>query len=311
MTSVTRIEEQSQAFNNTETLNQVVEKVILPNISLRESDVELFEDEPIEYIRRDLEGSDSETRRRAATDFLRQLMEQFQGLVSQTVKNYIGQYLGNYSSNPKDNWTSKDTAVYLFCSVAGKGASTASHGITSTNPEFNIGEFFQDNLANDLVAKEGVHPILKVDAIKFVYLFRSMITKEQWQQVMPLLVNHLGDSNYVVYTYASVAVERTLYLTDESGRPIIDPSAITPLSNDLLEHLFSLIEKDSKPEKVQENEFLMRCVMRVLIVIRAGVLPIIESVLNHLVNITKVICTNPSNPRFYYYHFESIGALIK
>lgn len=311
LTSITRIQEQSQAFNNADTLNQVVEKVILPNISLRDSDVELFEDEPIEYIRRDLEGSDSETRRRAATDFLRQLMEQFQDLVSQTVKSYIDEYLRNFNSDPENNWKSKDTAVYLFCSVAARGVATASHGVTATNPAFSIGDFFQSNLANDLVAKDGVHPILKVDAIKFLYLFRSMITKEQWQQVMPLLVNHLGDSNYVVYTYASVAVERTLYLTDESGRSIIDPSAITPLSKDLLEHLFSLVEKDQKPEKVQENEFLMRCVMRVLIVIKDGVLPISDSVLNHLVNITKVICANPSNPRFYYYHFESLGALIR
>jgi len=30
------------------------------------SDEELFEDDPLDYIRRDLEGSDSDTRRRSA-----------------------------------------------------------------------------------------------------------------------------------------------------------------------------------------------------------------------------------------------------
>ena len=65
----------------------------MPNLSLRESDVELFEDEPIEFIRKDLEGSDSDTRRRAATDFLRQLMEQFEQLVSKVVTRYIEHYL--------------------------------------------------------------------------------------------------------------------------------------------------------------------------------------------------------------------------
>ncbi|KAG9544311.1 Cse1-domain-containing protein, partial [Aureobasidium melanogenum] len=60
-----------------------------------------------------------------------------------------------------------------------------------------------------------------------------------------------------------------------------------------------------------ENEFLIKCVMRVLIVIREGVLPILDMVLTNLINIVKVIRHNPSNPRFYYYHFESIGAVVR
>ena len=36
-------------------------------MEMRECDVELFEDNPEEFIRRDLEGSDVDTRRRAAS----------------------------------------------------------------------------------------------------------------------------------------------------------------------------------------------------------------------------------------------------
>lgn len=310
LTSIARIDEQAQAFHDEAVLNQVVEKVILPNISLRDSDVEMFEDEPIEYIRRDLEGSDSDTRRRAATDFLRQLMTQFEDLVTHNVMGYVANYMQNYNADRTENWRSKDTAVYLFCSIAAKGVPTASHGVIQTNPLTDVGQFFQDNLAADLLTEAG-HPLLKVDSIKYLYLFRSLITKEQWQQVMPLLVNHLGDNRYVVYTYAGIAVERVLYLTDDKGKPVIDPAAVTPLAKDLLLHLFSLIEKDPAPEKVQENEFLMRCVMRVLIVIKDGVIPLTDDVLSHLLKITNIIYANPSNPRFYYYHFESLGALIR
>jgi exportin-2 (importin alpha re-exporter) len=310
LTSTTANAEQAKPFNDSNVLAQVVQKVILPNLSLRDSDIEMFEDEPIEFIRRDLEGSDSETRRRAATDFLRKLMEQFETPVTTVVSTYVQQYLALYSKNPKANWRSKDTAVYLFCSIAAKGTPTAARGVTQTNSLVDVGEFFSDNLAGDLTGPD-VEPLLKVDAIKYLYLFRSIITKEQWQQAMPLLVNRLGDSNYVVYTYAAIAVERVLYLADENGKPLIDPAHITPLTRDLVEHLFSLIEQDSAPEKIQENEFLMRCVMRLLIVIKEGVLPITDTVLQHLVSITNIIYRNPSNPRFYYYHFESIGALIR
>ncbi|OJD23229.1 hypothetical protein ACJ73_05416 [Blastomyces percursus] len=311
LTSIARSPEHAVAFQEESTLSQITEKVILPNINLRESDIEMFEDEPIEFIRRDLEGSDNDTRRRAATDFLRQLLEKFEQSVTKAVTQYADHYLAEYNKNPSEQWKAKDTAVYLFSAIAAKGVATASHGVTSTNSLVNITDFFQKHLASDLVAETGIQPILKVDAIKYLYAFRSLITKEQWQEVLPLLVKHLGASEYVVYTYAAVAVERILFLTDGKGQPVIPPSSITPLAGDLLEHIFRLIEKNPAAPKVQENEFLMRCVMRVLIVIKEAVVPLTDSILRHLITITQIISTNPSNPRFYYYHFEALGTLIR
>jgi len=311
LTSMVRIQQHAQGFNDEATLGQVVEKVILPNLSLRDSDMELFEDEPIEFIRRDLEGSDSDTRRRAATDFLRQLMEQFEELVTNVVFKYIDHYLSEYQKDPKNNWRAKDTTIYLFSSIAAKGTATASHGVKSTNQNVNVIEFFHKNIAADLVSDTGVEAILKVDAIKYLYTFRSQMAKEQWRVAFPLLVKHLGSSNYVVYTYAAIAVERILYLTGDDRQPMIDQAAVSSSSKDLLEHLFNLMEHDAAPEKVQENEFLMRCAMRVLIVIKDGVIPITDSVLAHFITITHIISNNPSNPRFYYYHFEALGAFIR
>jgi exportin-2 (importin alpha re-exporter) len=310
LTSVTKINQYAQSFNNQEILGQVVEKVILPNLSLRESDVEMFEDEPIEFIRRDLEGSDSDTRRRAATDFLRQLVEQFEKLVTDVVSQYISHYLADYEKSKSDNWKSKDTAVYLFTSIAAKGVPTAARGVQTTNPNVDVIDFFQKNIAVDLTSAD-TEAILKVDAIKYLYLFRSQLTQDQWQAAFPLLVQCLGNENYVVHSYAAIAVERVLYMTDDNRQPIIPRETLQSLSKDLLQHLFLLMTKDSKAEKIQENEFLIKCVMRVLIVIREGVLPILDMVLTNLINIVKVIRHNPSNPRFYYYHFESIGALVR
>lgn len=311
LTAVASINTHAQSFDNDDTLGQVVEKVILPNVSLRESDIEQFEDEPIEYIRRDLEGSDADTRRRAATDFLRKLLENFEGRVTAVVGRYISHYLDSFSKNPSGDWKSKDTAVYLFSAIAAKGVITTNQGVKTTNPLVNVVEFFQNNIANDLVADAGVEPILKVDAIKFLYTFRTQLTKAQWRAAFEPLVKNLASTNYVVYTYAAIAVERVLFLTNDEGHHIFGKDDVAPFAKPLLEHLFSLIEKDPAPEKVQENEFLMRCVMRVLIVIRDGVLPILDSILAHLINITGLIASNPSNPRFYYYHFEAIGALVR
>jgi exportin-2 (importin alpha re-exporter) len=310
LTSVAGMPEHAAAFQAEETLGQIVEKVILPNVSLRESDEELFEDEPIEFIRRDLEGSDSETRRRAATDFLRKLAEKFEEPVTQVVLKYTQHYLGEYAKD-SSNWKAKDTATYLYSAIAAKGTATASHGVTATNQLVSITDYFQQNLAADLINEGGVHPILKVDAIKYLYTFRSIITKEQWLQVLPVLVKHLASSNFVVYTYAAIALERVLFLTDSQGQAVIPPTEITPLAKDLLEHIFQLIQSNPAPEKVQENEFLMRCVMRVLVVIKEGVVPFTDLVLQRFINITNIISANPSNPRFYYFHFEAMGAFIR
>ena len=172
-------------------------------------------------------------------------------------------------------------------------------------------DFFQNNIATDLLADTGVEPIIKVDAIKFLYTFRSFLTKDQWTAAFPPLVKNLASSNYVVYTYAAVAVERVLFLTNDSGEHIFGKDDVAPFAKDLLEHLFQLIEKDAAPEKIQENEFLMRCVMRVLLVLKDGIVAVSDSVLQHLITITDIIGRNPSNPRFYYYHFEALGALIR
>jgi exportin-2 (importin alpha re-exporter) len=307
LTAVGGTRQHSAMFNNDGTLSQIVEKVILPNVTLRETDIELFEDEPIEFIRRDLEGSDTYSRRRSATDFLRKLQEQFEALVTAVVSRYINHYL----EQGKTDWKAKDTAIYLCMSIAAKGAVTAAQGVKTVNSQVNVVDFFQRHVAADLMASQVAHPIAKVDAIKYLYTFRSQLSKAQWKDAFPHLVRNIASDNYVIYTYAAIAVERLLALTDDSGVQMFERSDVEDSASDLLTKLFELIERDKTPAKLQENEFLMRCVMRIIVVIKDGASAVLEGVLTHLMAITGVIKQNPSNPRFYYYHFEALGGLVR
>ncbi|CAE7683690.1 Cse1, partial [Symbiodinium necroappetens] len=45
-------------FEDPNVLSGICEKVVFPNVLLRDSDVELFEDNPLEYVRRDMEAAD-------------------------------------------------------------------------------------------------------------------------------------------------------------------------------------------------------------------------------------------------------------
>lgn len=48
---------------------------------------------PVEYIRRDAEGSDADTRRRAAADLLRALSEKYEAQVTQLMGGYVTRLL--------------------------------------------------------------------------------------------------------------------------------------------------------------------------------------------------------------------------
>ncbi|PWZ03839.1 putative CSE1-nuclear envelope protein that mediates the nuclear export of importin alpha [Testicularia cyperi] len=312
LSTVVRMGSSREMFQSTETLEQLCSAIILPNIAIREADEELFEDNPIEYIRRDFETSmEADTRRKAASEFCRALMELFSAEVTSIVSRYIVQYLEQYRADPAANWKQKDTAIYLLTSIASK-SSTAQHGVTATNELVDVVQFFSDNVFADLQASsdDSPSPILQVDAIKYLHTFRNQLTKEQLLSVLPLLVQHLESSQYVTCSYASITIERVLALKRD-GKLLFSPQDVQPFAESILMALFRNIERGSTPEKLAENDYLMKCMMRMLATVREAIAPAHAVLLEHLAGILTEIAKNPSNPRFSQYLFESISALIR
>jgi exportin-2 (importin alpha re-exporter) len=64
-------------FRDADALRQICEKIVIPNLRMREDVEEMFEMNWVEYVRRDTEGGDTETRRRAACELVRRLTEKF------------------------------------------------------------------------------------------------------------------------------------------------------------------------------------------------------------------------------------------
>lgn len=49
-------------------------------------------------------------------------------------------------------------------------------GVTSTNALVDVVQFFSEHVFQDLQAQPGtVHPLLQVDAIRFLYTFRTQV----------------------------------------------------------------------------------------------------------------------------------------
>lgn len=310
LSTFVRLETLKPIFANPDALQNMCEKIALPNVVIRTVDEELFEDNPIEYIRRDLEGSDTDTRRRAAADFIKGLLERYEDAVTKIMSEHINNYLMTYNSNPIENWRYKNTAIFLTVAISSL-SSTAQLGVTKVNALTDVIDFFSRHVLCDLQSDINSDlPILKVDAIKYVYTFRNQLTKEQLLTVFPLLVKHLESSNYVVHTYAAIAIERILFI--RQGKLMLFTSEdIKPYAETLLSQLFRLIELGQTPEKLSENDYLMKAVMRVIIISRSDMMPYVNVIMGKLTHILSVVSKNPSNPRFNHYIFESIGALIR
>ncbi|OSC99927.1 Cse1-domain-containing protein [Trametes coccinea BRFM310] len=309
-----------QLFSSKETISGLVQGVVVPNVALREHELEQFEDDPLEYIRLDLAlpsmgglgvSNDAVTRRQAAAEVLRALVSS--GLEAETTEvtgAWIGQGLNEYAANKAENWRAKDTAIYLLTAVATRG-STTQHGVTSTNALIDVVQFFSDHVFQDLQAEPGtIHPILQVDAIRFLYTFRNQLIKPQLLSVLPSLVRHLSSENYVCYTYAAISIERILFIR-QGNQFMFTAADVKDIAPQTLDAILSKIEKAPTPEKVAENDYLMKCAMRVIVTAKGALADGYERLLQRLVAILGVISKNPSNPNFDQYIFESISALMR
>ncbi|KAL0569494.1 importin-alpha export receptor [Marasmius crinis-equi] len=320
----------TQLFTSTETISTLVEGVVIPNVSLRQHELEQFEDDPLEYIRLDLSlgstggmgvSNDGVTRRQAAADVIKALVGTGGGEGEKITTEVVGKWIGNgleeYSRTGKDKdsegWKAKDVAIYLLTALATRGG-TSQHGVTSTNALVDVVKFFSDHVFEDLQAEQSVHPILQVDAIRFLYTFRNQLTKPQLLSVLPLLARHLRSDNYVTYTYAAITIERVLAIRGQGNsqsQMLFNHTDVQEFAPHLIEALFTRIQSAGTPEKVAENDHLMKCIMRIIVTARQTLTPIYADLLNKLVTVLGVISSNPSNPKFDQYIFESISALMR
>jgi exportin-2 (importin alpha re-exporter) len=176
--------------------------------------------------------------------------------------------------------------------------------VTATNPNVNIVQWFAENIYTDLqVGAGGVNPVLQVDAIRYLYTFRNQVregllimltfirpraniypiqlTKEQLVSVLPLLSSRLESHDVVVYTYAAVALDRVLSMRVGESTSLMcvshamlasfshnlyrfSSADVQPFALQLLDVLLAKIDLQASPERVAENDFLMRCASLVL-----------------------------------------------
>lgn len=292
-------------------LQLISDKIILPNLLFRDGDLELFEDEPVEFMRREQDlmaaGMEELSRRSAAVLLTRGLMESYESQVTTILGTYIQQYLQQYATAPASRWREKNVATQLFSAIAIKG-SVQAYGVTRVNPMVNLVEFFHTNILPDLqLANEALHPILKMDAIRFVHQFRGQLPRQDLHSAFPLLMHHVASHNHVIHTFAAMAIERIL-----AQRGTFSPADILGLVRPLCESLSQLLMSKKGSARLADNEMLMKALMRVMLLgEREGMTPNAPRLADSLCELAWEVVRHPANPRFNHYLFEALMALIR
>nr|XP_042908071.1 exportin-2 [Parasteatoda tepidariorum] len=294
-------------FEAPDVLSSICEKVIIPNMEFRDCDEELFEDNPEEYIRRDIEGSDIDTRRRAACDLVKALAKHFEANITKVFSEYVNAMLLNYNKDSKQHWKSKDAAIYLVTSMTAKG-QTAKHGITQTNDLVNITEFFNSQIL-PMLQSPGVDefPVLKADSIKYYLIFRTKLPKEVVLSTLPNIVNLLNAKSTVVHTYSAHAIERVFTMKADGGASYFSAAEIQPLAELLLKNLYAAMEHKGS----SENEYIMKAIMRTFSMLQEGVIPYLGTLLPQMTLKLTEVCKNPSKPHFNHYLFETLSLTVR
>ncbi|TYZ61665.1 hypothetical protein PybrP1_010664 [[Pythium] brassicae (nom. inval.)] len=282
--------------------------IVVTNLQLRASDEELFEDNPMDYIRRDIEGSDGDSRRSAARDLVRGLLGVSNAAVTQICMTTIQSHLQQYKADPASHWALKDVSINLVIALSALKQSRL-RGVSEVNPRVPVMEFFLSEVLPELsrASSQQASLILKADAIKFVSTFRSQLGVEIMDQLFPLLLQCMDPSQFVVHTYAAACIERLLTVKDEAGGALrFSRAHLAPYLGPLLQHVFGILEQPNYPE----NDYLMKVVMRVLNVAKDDILPLTDVAVEKLTGILNRICANPSNPSFSHFLFEALSVLI-
>lgn len=292
-----------------EVLKNIVEQIVIRNLTASQDDEELFEDNPTDYIRKDMEGSDQDTRRRCAIELVRNLLKFFAESTSRLCVDYIGAMLAQYHASR--DWRAKDAALHLVLAVAVLSMSAAGSAV-NLNPQVNILDLFGTHVLPEVHdADVNSRPIVKADSIKLICIFRPHLQGPFMLDLIPHIIRHLSSEHVVIQTYAAMCIERFLTVKDRSPSgesvPRLTKEHLAPHLEPLFRGLFLVLDNPDVPE----NDYVMKCIMRTLALMGPDVAPVVGIVLPKLTGALERVCRNPSNPHFNHYLFECLALLIR
>ncbi|OHS99595.1 hypothetical protein TRFO_33923 [Tritrichomonas foetus] len=292
-----------QFFTIAGNLEKMCQDVLIPCIALSEEDIELFQNDPLEYFKRDIEGLQSESRKMSAYSFLKVLGRYFRAELTSVFMGTYQTLMAKYSQNPEASWKEMDTAIFIM-EIIGAKINLVNIGVTELVENFDLSSF----LGSCIIPLLGSSfPILQADAIKFMVDFRNVTQQEIIFNVFPTIVNLLFVENSLVPLYSAYYIDRILLCKQcETNTFIFQNVDLKGIINRLF-YIFKFAD--------QFNLIAARSLMRIVVRCGAAIAPQIGGIVSTCVNYLTQIASNSNlqvDPAFNHCLFEVIvGAITK
>lgn len=184
---------------------------------------------------------------------------------------------------------------------------TSQSGATSLREGSNIEEFLSKYILTDLQLLHQAHPVLLTDAIKFCLYLRNFLRQELLHEIFSYMASILGLKHEALCSYSAIFVEK--YLASKSMS--VPPQQLLPFCETIVVKVLALLKSDqTQAVVINENEFLLKCILRIIVSLKESILPLSSILFNDLFFILQHVSKNPKNPRFSHFLFESLAGLV-
>ena len=294
---------------NMEQLNKIIEKIILPNMTMSEKEIEDFLDNPVEFLKVEFEEYDMSSNKYFSINLLQLIISNYPEVNKQIIAPKINKFLEEYNKDNSKNWNKKLVVINLLFASCIK-TFAQRYGVTELNPNSMYTDI--ESLINEIFIKEFQNykspTIIQTYSLKFLSTFRLQISDQnKLGQIILMLIEILNNCNEVTQYACLLCLDLIINMKDLKTRK---SSTIEIVNNDnifnkLISSLLNFIGKNT-------NIFAMRCFFRAIRLTQDQKLQSLAQSINDSMNaILKLIIKNPQTDEFNYYFFETCALIMK
>ena len=294
---------------NMEQLNKIIEKIILPNMTMSEKEIEDFLDNPVEFLKVEFEEYDMSSNKYFSINLLQLIISNYPEVNKQIIAPKINKFLEEYNKDSAKNWNKKLVVINLLFASCIK-TFAQRYGVTELNPNSMYTDI--ESLINEIFIKEFQNykspTIIQTYSLKFLSTFRLQISDQnKLGQIILMLIEILNNCNEVTQYACLLCLDLIINMKDLKSRK---SSTIEIVNNDnifnkLISSLLNFIGKNT-------NIFAMRCFFRAIRLTQDQKLQSLAQSINDSMNaILKLIIKNPQTDEFNYYFFETCALIMK
>uniref|UniRef100_A0A0N4ZMD2 Exportin-2 n=1 Tax=Parastrongyloides trichosuri TaxID=131310 RepID=A0A0N4ZMD2_PARTI len=294
-------------FTGEGVLRLLLKDIVIKNMIMSQDDIETFEDDPAEYLKKDLEGGDSHTKRRGAADLLKILSTDYPVQVKPIVEEILQELVGAFSSNRQGNWLQKELTYSMVTSMLVRG-ETARMGVTKVTDFVNLDEFYTQYVRPEILENNvNELPIITCSALKFAFTFRHKLQPIALKELTSAVVigRLLTSKHPIIHWYTGNMLDKILNTKTIENRLLFSPNDVDVPS------IISSIAQILELKSTSITPYIIKALMRVLNFMNDETAAGADNIINALAKLSFSALKQSANPIYIHYIFECICVVIK